>query len=266
AGLILASYYWILFALTGGAALVGLSLMNWRWGIYGLLLYLPFAGVPVLAMYPATRVPLLLKDFLFVIPAYVGFLASCTMRKKPILFPGAPVVLLVALAALVIIQLFNPVLHNRLVGLIGLKIWLFYVPLFFLGYHLLDSKKQLLHVLRLMIWVAVVPAAIGVIEAILISRGYADIVYSLYGPAAPAVTQRFMETVFLGGGFLRRVPSTFTFVTQYYAFTMSMTAVGYALWRAERVQGRRSVVISFAFGLIILAALLSGSRAPFIMI
>lgn len=266
ARLIFAGYYWILFALTGGGVLVTMSLLKWRWGIYGLLLYLPFAGVPVLAMYPATRVTLLLKDFLFVIPAYIGFFAACIVRKKPISFPEAPIFPLAALAVLVVFHSFNPALPNRLVGLIGLRVWLFYVPLFFLGYHLVDSKEELLRVLRLMIWVAAVPAAIGVIEAILIYRGYADLVYTLYGPAASAVTQGFAQTVFQGGGFLRRIPSTFTFVTQYYAFTMSMAAVGYGLWRVEGVQGRRSVRIGFTFGLIVLAALLSGSRAPFTMI
>jgi len=63
-------------------------------------------------------------------------------------FPGAPVGLLAVLAGLIIIQFFNPQLINWLVGLIGLKVWLFYIPLYFLGYHLIDSSDELMRMAK----------------------------------------------------------------------------------------------------------------------
>src|SRR2546422_10078993 len=76
-------------------------LARWQRGVYGLLGYLPFAGVVTLALYPwegpAVFNPVLCKDWLFVVPAYLGFLAAMVLRRERTLsFGGLPSVLLLA--------------------------------------------------------------------------------------------------------------------------------------------------------------------------
>ena len=59
----------------GGLALIAFwlaVLTRWRWGFIGLLVFLPFAGVIALRLH-STKEALLLKDFLFVLPAYASF-------------------------------------------------------------------------------------------------------------------------------------------------------------------------------------------------
>jgi hypothetical protein len=241
-------------------------LKNWRWGIYGLVVYIPFAGLPTILLYPAPGIVTQSKDFLFVIPTYLAFILWCHKNRQRIFFPGAPVGLLGALSGIILIQFLNPKLASPLVGLIGLKVWLFYVPLYFLGYHLVDSEKRLLCLARLMLLVAMIPSLIGIAQAVLIYTGRSDIVYSLYGSAAIAVTQRFAAFPVGTGQSLARIPGTFTFVTQNFIFLLAMLPISYAMWIGGGSRWRSNPRYLVSTGLITIAAFLSGARAALVII
>ena len=251
------------------ALALAVGVWNWRWSIYGLLCYLPFSGIPILAAYPGRTeraVAILAKDFVFVIPAYVGFLAFFALRRRRFWFPGAPLVLFGLLALVVLIQAFNPELPNHLIGFVGIKIWLFYIPLVFLGYHLVQSRPDLFRVLGLMSLVAIVPIMVGLVEVVLYYAGEAGTVYSAYGDAAAPATQNFTTFVLPGGCEIRRVPSTFSFFYQYYLFAASMIVIVYGWWRGSRPAGRQLWGGGVLFGLVCLAALFSGLRLAFVVI
>ena len=242
-----------------------IGMLNWRWSVYGLLLYLPFSGIPILAMYPDTALAVLAKDILFVIPAYLGFAAYYTARRLPFSFSGAPIVLFAMLALLVVVQAFNPSLPNRLVGAIGVKVWLMYIPLCFLGYHLVRDKQDLFRLLGLMSIVALIPTVIGILEALLIYGGQSELVYHYYGGAAAPATQGFAQFNFQSGGFIRRIPSTFSSVTQYYIFGSSMIAVTYAWWRGYLAGTPFSFLGCLVWLVMLAAVFLSGARGAFLL-
>jgi hypothetical protein len=252
------------------AAALFVGLKNWRWSIYGLLCYLPVSGIAILVSYGTSRgeraVALLAKDFVFIIPAYVGFLWYFVKRRRKFWFPGAPLVLFGLLALIVLIQAFNPDLPNHLVGLIGIKIWLFYIPLFFLGYYLVQSRRQLFTLLGAMGALAIVPAVIGIVEAIMYWSGYSQTVWSAYGGASLAATQNHTTFVLPGGCTISRVPSTFSFFYQYYLFLAAMIAVAYAWWRGGRPAGRQLKFGGALVGLLLVAVFTSGLRGAFLFI
>lgn len=242
---------------------------RWRWPVYALLVYLPISGVAVLAAYPGRverAVAILAKDFIFVIPAYLLFAGYFLRRRERFWFKGAPLVLLGLLALVVVIQAFNPDLPNHLVGLIGIKVWLFYIPLFFLGYWLVESRDKLFRVLGLMSLVAIVPAVIGLITVVLYYSGHAQWVYDAYGGAASSATQGFTTFVLDNGCTIRRVPSTFSFFYQYYLFGAAMVAVSFAWWRGSRPAGKQLPIAGAIFLLIFLAAMFAGVRLGFLVI
>jgi hypothetical protein len=249
---------------------LAVGIYNWRWSIYGLLCYIPVSGIAILATYGSTReehaAALLAKDFLFVIPAYLGFFVAFARVRRKFWFPGAPLVLFGLLALLVVAQAFNPDLTNHLVGLIGIKIWLFYIPLFFLGYHLVRNRKHLYQVLGLMTAGAVVPVVIGLTEVVLMYAGYSGTVYSAYGNAAAPATQNFVVFQLPGGCTLRRVPSTFSFFYQYYLFAAAMVVISYAWWRGSRPAGRQLKIGGAIFLLAMVAGMFAGVRTGFIII
>jgi hypothetical protein len=253
----------VLAGLTAGL-LVGL--IDWRRSVYALLAYLPFSGIASVLLYPRTAPAVLVKDFLFVIPAYVGFLLQRLSARRPMSFRGAPTWLLASFAVLVLGQAFNPGVPSGVVAAIGVKVWLFYIPLCFLGYHLVGGRRDLYRLLGVMSVAAVIPALVGIGEALLVYAGKGALVYSAYGPAAASVTQDFVQFDLTEGASLRRVPSTFTFVAQYFAFTVSMVAVTYAWWRGVLAKTRAAALGATLWLLLLLAGFLSGARAAFLFL
>ncbi len=237
--------------------------MRWRWGLYGLLLYLPFAGAVALLMSP-NKAPLLFKDIFFVIPAYISFFVFHIRDLRMATVPGVVLGSMLALAALVLIQTMNPGVTNLLVAAIGVKVWLFYMPLMFLAAAAINTPEDLLRILRLLLVVAVIPCAVGLIQwAASATIGHEAAITAFYGRAAAGATQRFAQ--FDYGGAYYRIPSTFTFTTQYFGFTLAMLVPAYILLSIDPSLAWRNFA-RFMFGLIIVASILSGARASVIFV
>ena len=150
--------------------------------------------------------------------------------KRNFVFPGFPLLAVVLLAGLVVVEIFNPLLSRLLVGLVGAKVSLFYVPMAFLGYQLIRSRSDLDRLLNIMCLVAIVPAVVGIVEAVLTTGLSSSSIRCTVRP--PRLPPEGFAAISVGGAGFRRVPSTFSFVAQYYIFMTSMVAFGYAWWAA----------------------------------
>jgi hypothetical protein len=255
---------WVLILGVPAAFAAWLAILsNWRIGVLMLLAYVPVGGAISLWMWPNT-LPLLFKDILFVAPIYVVLFLFATPELRRIPVPRAISVMMVLLGLIVLLQLFNPKLDNIMVGAVGAKVWLFYLPLVFVGAAGLRDQSDLVRILRVIVAIAVVPCGVGLAQwALSNSIGYRPAIELFYGPAAAAATQQFGRFDF--GAELVRIPSTFTFAAGYSGFTLSMLVPTYALIRVDpspmwRRFGR------FMLGVAIVSALLSGARANFIFV
>ncbi len=248
------------------AGFLALGLHNWRMSVLALLAFLPYSGLLIIATYPQTGPATLVKDFLFVIPAYLGFAAMYLLQRREVRIPGFPLGCVLLFSMVVVLQMANPAQRDIVVGLIGAKVWLMYIPMAYLGYHLVRSKDDLRRVLFLMCIVGVIPAVIGIGEGLLVNTGNGDVVYRFYGDAAAAVTQSFAD-VGESGASISRVSSTFSFVGQYFLFTVTMVAVSYAYWHAFLAKSSRTAVLGLPlFMLFVLASLLSGARGAILFV
>ena len=269
-------YRWIVaLSPIGALALVllyGSFMKHWKWGIYGLVAYMPFSGLPGILLYSyiGSGWASLIKDLLFVIPAYLGYVwwQRDNKGQARLQFPGATVTvaLMLALAGLVFVHLFNPQLVNPLVGLIGLKVWLFYLPLFVLGYHLIGSRAQLVRLAQITLALGMIPVLYGIAQAGLIYRGYTDLAYALHGPAAEAATQLFARFDAAGGTGLVRAPGLFTFPLQYSMLLLVLLALAYALWSGGDPKRRHSLWHAGALTTVAVALITSGARAVYVLL
>jgi hypothetical protein len=247
---------------------VFIGLANWRLSMYLLMAYMPFAGIAALITYPQTSIAAVLKDLLFVVPAYLGFGVAIARRGQPFQLGPLPPRWLGLFATVVAFQFIHAwLIAGFLVALIGLKLYLFYVPMCVIGFHLIGNARTLKRVLSLLCLIALVPTLVGITEAFLLYTGHADLVYAAYGSAAFAATQGFAGYQFASGLALVRVPSTFAFVAQYFFFETAMIGIGYAWWRwldAGRSRWRwLGPTLCALFGL---AAVSSGQKSVFLMV
>lgn len=264
---------WGLLTLLGLALLFcfGLILLRWQRGYYGLLAYLPFSGAVTLAFYPwegpPFAHPLLYKDIFFALPAYLGFLGARVLRRTALPdFARAPALCMLLFGLLVLLQAIRPAATSPLLAAIGIKVWLFYMPLYLLTAALLADLDRLRTLLRTCVVLAVVPCLVGLAQYLL-GRiyGHQVVMETIYGVAAAHVTQEF--TVFeVGGGYLApRIPATFSSVTQYFAYTLAMLVPCYILSRSDPAPRWRRMG-RWMLALVAVASLLSGARAAFVFV
>lgn len=237
-------------------------LMKWQRGLWMLLLYLPFAGLVTLALRPSP-IGTLLKDFLFVIPTYIIFFLLHTRDLQRTRVPALLTMILVIFAGLVLLQLFNPNIKRLVIGLVGVKVWLLYLPLIYLGAAFFQRAEDLQRVLRVCVAIAIIPCTLGIVEFVLSQAfGYRMVMSAIYGPAAAAdATQQF--AYFNMGTRFFRIPSTFSYVSQYSGYCLMMIPLTYMLQSIETEPGWR-LFSRIMMGVVFAACMLSGARANFI--
>src|SRR5579883_2587679 len=242
-----------------------LVVRDWRWGIWGMIAYLPFVGLPQIITYPNTTLPVLAKDILFIVPCYLSLGARILTRQLRIQPCGLPWQLFLLFGAINVAGLFNPALSSKAVGLIGIKIWLLYIPLAFVVPQAIDSIKRLRTLLRVIVYLSAGPAALGLLEFTLVHAGKADTVYGWYGQAAQAMFSKGGAFDLGNSQFVSRIPSTLGSVGQYNYFLLTSVACGLALLRLEHEPKRVALTWAIFAGDCV-AALTSGERSAFVYV
>ena len=238
-------------------------ILRWERGVYGLLIYMPFAGGVALLSYPSI-LPLLFKDIFFIIPAYLSYFFRWPNGKVKGRIPKSIIALIVGLSFVVFIQIFNPSVINWMVALIGAKVWLFYLPIIFLAFSMLKSYGDLIKLCRLLVIIAWVPCLVGIAQwGLSMTIGYETTMQAFYGAAAAQATQEF--ALFEVGGTFFRIPSTFSFVTQYFGYTLAMIVPAYVLKEIE-LSTAWGKFANVSFAVIMLASFLSGARAAYLFV
>ena len=129
-------------AAIGGILLLFVSASHWRLAVKSALVLVIFEGVLRKWVLPqASEFLYFLKDALF-FGAYIGYFAKEKVRLK-IRVPTPLIVLLAAAGCLILLLTVNPTLNSIVVGLLGLKSYLFYAPLCLLLPSLFRSTGEL---------------------------------------------------------------------------------------------------------------------------
>ena len=147
-----------------GCALVVAMLNNWRNGLYFFLTWLLFEDFARkylgnnMAIYFA-------KDVLAAVVYLSFFLAyrrkEVTSFRPPFLMP------LLLFVWFGLMQVFNPASTNLMYGVMGMKLFFYYVPLFFVGYALLNSESELRRFFFVNMILALIIVSLGIAQAII---------------------------------------------------------------------------------------------------
>jgi hypothetical protein len=249
----------VLLAIAATAWLVLWSLI-WRTAFVSLFLMLPVAAIPGILLQQQGW-PTLLKDGLFLLPGYVGLTLTLMTRSRAYRWPlpRSLSLLLTCLVVVVGFQAIRLVPTIPLVALIGLRSWLLYVPLVLVPTFAFSSITDMQRVIRMLVMVSLVPALVGIAEFSLIVLGHADLAYQWYGGLGADVSQGFTQVGVSDQILVHRIPSTFTFVTQFVAYCLITTPICLVVMLSDADARWRRIGAVAAIAIVV-AGFASGSR------
>jgi hypothetical protein len=235
-----------------GCAFVVAILNNWRRGIYFFLAWLLFEDFARkylgnnMAIYFA-------KDFLLLVVYLSLFMAY--RRREVITFRPpflAPLLLFVWFG---VIQIFNPASTHIVYGLLGFKLFFYYVPLLFVGYGLLNSEAELRRFFFLNLILASIIVSLGIAQAIL--------GHTFLNPASLADEIRELSTNYrvapLSGAILYRPNAVFVSNGRFADFLLVTWLLvfgfsGYLLLRHKRGRAFAFVVLALTAAAVVLCS------------
>jgi hypothetical protein len=242
-----------------GTVFIVAILNNWRNGVYFFFTWLLFEDLA--RKYLGNNMAVYFAKDVLVAVVYVSFIIA-VRRKKTVKIVRPPfftaVMLLVWFG---IMQIFNPASTTIVYGLLGVKLFFWYIPLYFVGYALFNSEADLRRFFRVNAWLALVITGLGVAQSI--------IGPSFLNPATLAQDIRDSSTLYrvspITGLVSYRAPSVFVSAGRYtnyllIAWVLVLAFTGYLLLRHRK--GRNIAFISLA--VVYAAVLLSGSRGVFL--
>jgi hypothetical protein len=145
-------------------ALVVHILNDWSSGVLLFLIWLLFEDLARKYLGNSMTV-YFAKDFLVAV-AYLSFYFA--KRRKEVEFFKPPfLVPLVLFFALALAQVFNPSSPSILYGLLGMKLYFYYIPLMYLGFAMLNRPADLDRLLKVSLIGGIVVSGLGVLQSVL---------------------------------------------------------------------------------------------------
>jgi hypothetical protein len=242
--------------LAGGAIVIAI-LNSWQNGVYFFLAWLLFEDFARkflgnnMAIYFA-------KDFLLLV-VYISFLAAFRRKAVTIFRPPFLVPLLIFIW-FGIMQIFNPASTSIWYGLMGVKIFFYYIPLVFVGYALLNTEAQLRRFFTINLILAVVVISLGIAQSVLGP--------SFLNPAVQAEDLRLLSGLYrqsLSGASAYRPTSVFVSVGRYADFILVawLLVLGFSGYLLLRHKKGRSLAF-IAIPITAAGAFLTASRGAFL--
>ena len=245
-------------AVGGGVIVIGI-LDNWRNGVYFFLTWLLFEDLA--RKFLGNNMAIFFaKDFL-VLVVYISFLAAYRRKKVEAFRPPFLVPLQVFLW-FGVIQVFNPGSPSIWYGILGFKLFFFYMPLVFIGYALINSEIELRRFFTINLVLALIIISLGIAQSIL--------GHTFLNPAVQADDLRLLSGLYrlapISGAIAYRPNSVFVSNGRYanfilVAWLMVLGFSGYLLLRQRRRRMLAFIAITVTAG----GAFMTASRGSFML-
>jgi hypothetical protein len=227
-----------------GVLIMSLSYKYPRQALFAFIMYVPLGGT--ITYYIGNSPILQLAKDAFYVPALIGLWQTCKKRGQPLIIPKGiktPLFILLGLCTLTILfvngsQQFNPPPVGLLetpvkevpigMGILGLKVFLGYVPLISCAYYLIRDKRDFLFLARLQIVLILTCCVLGFIQYLLLLTGICEGTRNAEGSALFKATLE--ARCYFGGSLVYspsqgmiRLPGTFVAPWQWAWFLISST-------------------------------------------
>jgi hypothetical protein len=235
-----------------GCVVIIAILNNWRNGLYFFLAWLLFEDF-VRKFLGNNMAIYFAKDVLLAIVYLSFFLAYRRRELQTFRIPfRVPLLLFIWFG---VMQVFNPASTHLMYGVLGLKLFFYYVPLLFIGYSLFNSEEELRKFFFINLTLAGVIASLGIAQAIL--------GHTFLNPTNMAEELRALSTNYrmapISGAIVYRPNSVFVSAGRLgdfliVAWLLVFGFLGYLLLRHKRGRNFTILILATTFGAIVLGA------------
>ena len=232
---------------------------NWRSGLWFLFGWLLFEDL--MRKYMGNNMAVYFGKDIIAGVLYFSFYAARRRDEIPVLRPSfwIPIVLFFWWSLL---EVFNPNSPSLWYGALGMKIYFYYVPLFFIGYAIFQNEADLQRFLRFNLILAGIIALLGTIQAI--------VGPTFLNPANLGEDIRSLSTLTrydpISGQPFYRPSSIFVSDGRFGAYLLLswLVAAGSTVyWFVRRLPGKSYVL--FVLGAVSVAIVLGGGRTPLVL-
>lgn len=147
-----------------GAIGVVIVLNDWRKGVYLLFTWILFEDL--VRKYLGNNMSIYFAKDCLALLLYLSFFWARRMDRGQRFRPPF-IVLLLCFLFLGIIQVFNPSSTSFFYGLLGMKLYFFYVPLMYVGFYFIDSERRLGSLFVFNSVLILVVVGLGIVQAVL---------------------------------------------------------------------------------------------------
>jgi hypothetical protein len=218
-------------------ALIAACFVNWRLGVYAILVVTVVEGYVRLRL--GNPQVLLVKDAMLA-AVYMRIVAGNILHGRRLIPPSFLNAPLAAFTAIVLVEAFNPNIAAPSEALIGIRTWLWYVPLFYVGIEMARSTDARPRFQSVLVVTTIVAAMIAAAQY---AAGPAA--YAAQGDAFRIAT--FVTGVTDSAAVVYRPNSTFAWSSHFAVFLAIGTVFAVALAMKSRGWSRVAAVCSFIF-------------------
>ncbi|MBT9312828.1 hormogonium polysaccharide biosynthesis protein HpsL [Leptothoe kymatousa] len=224
-------------AATAALLCLALSFKYQREAFYAFIIYIPFSGT-VTYMLGGNSLLQLAKDGIYV-PALIGVMQLCQKKRLPILLPEAikfPLVLALTMIFMNLLLVNVPQQFEGggdqpiLMGVLGIKVLLGYLPVITCIYYLMRTSKDLYFLLRIQAALVIVACLLGFCQYFMLLTGICPSTESLGAQGDELFKASLQSRCLVGGALLYspsqgqiRLPGTFVAPWQWGWFLISST-------------------------------------------
>ncbi|HEY9737158.1 MAG TPA: hormogonium polysaccharide biosynthesis protein HpsL [Trichocoleus sp.] len=256
---------------------LGLSFRYPRQAIFAFIIYLPFSGTVTYAL-GGSGILQLAKDAIY-IPALIGVIQFCRKNQQIFVIPPAlklPLGILLTILSMTMLFVNVPQQLSAgtseypfLIGILGLKILLGYLPLITCVYYLIRDREDLYFLLRIQVVVILICCALGLVQYMMLRTG---ICRGTVGTGEALFKASLDARCFVGGSLLYspsqgqiRLPGTFVAPWQWGWFLISSGFFCFGTTFSDRNPLWRAIGLVSLVAVCIMAVL-SGQRIALLLV
>lgn len=217
-----------------------------RQAIFGFIAYIPFSGTVTYAL-GGSSILQLAKDAIY-IPALIGIARSAIKHRQPLIIPPAirvPLAVLLTICSLTLLFVNGSQQlatdggeYPILIGVLGLKVLLGYLPLTACVYYLIQSREDLYGLLRAQVVIILICCGLGFSQFLMLKTGMCQ---GTTGTGAELFKASLEARCLVGGSLLYspeqnqiRLPGTFNAPWQWGWFLISSTFFSFGAAFSDR--------------------------------